>query len=99
MTDIKTEKAIGDDAKASGAGGLDGGKQQDLKDGTKSNQSKNKRETNSYSQGYEYKGENDGVGVILALRTERFNHKVVFSSNLYRKWFPYLMDTQRGFLF
>ena len=80
MTDVKTEKGIGSETKPPGAGANDFGKQQEQKDENTSNQSKSKRDTNSYSQGYEYKGENDGVGVILALRTERFNHKVVFSS-------------------
>ena len=33
---------------------------------------------NTNQQGYEYKGENNDIGIILALRSERFNNKVVY---------------------
>ena len=39
-----------------------------------------KRAKFSYSQGYDYQGEKPGIGVILALKNERFSNKVVFSS-------------------
>ena len=43
-------------------------------------QNKRRKVGNEYLHGYDYKGEEPKVGVILALRSERFNHKVIYSS-------------------
>ena len=34
--------------------------------------------TNATMQGYDYRGKHNDIGVILALRSERFNNRVVF---------------------
>ena len=49
----------------------------DAKDPGGSN--KRRKFDGDYSQGYDYKGEEPKVGVILALRSERFNHKMIYS--------------------
>ena len=42
--------------------------------------SKRRKTEGDYSQGYDYKGEEPKVGVIMALRSERLNHKMIYSS-------------------
>lgn len=42
--------------------------------------SKSKKPTATLHQGYDYKGEKEEIGLILALQTERFNNKVVYTS-------------------
>ena len=42
--------------------------------------SKNRKVTATLHQGYDYKGEKEEIGLILALRTKRFNNKVVYTS-------------------
>ena len=41
---------------------------------------KSKKVTATLTHGYDYKGETSAIGVILALRTKRFNNKVVYST-------------------
>ena len=79
--DVKTEKA------SASEGNREGFKHEAKKEGAdqgqkgNDNQSTNKHKSTIHlNQGHEYKGENESIGVILALRSERFNHKVVFSS-------------------
>lgn len=50
------------------------------KECNKTLRTKGRRDMNLYTQRYNYKGENDSIGVILALRTECFNHKEVLYS-------------------
>ena len=56
------------------------GIQYDDDEAARGNNQKHKRGRNMFSQGYEYEGENSTIGVVLALKSERFNMKVVFSS-------------------
>ena len=80
MGDLKMEKAQGSDTKFTEKDAEAPDKPTDHKQDNKRNNGNTRRDNISFYQGADFKGENENIGVVLALRTERFNHKVVFSS-------------------
>ena len=67
-------------ADASHSGGVKAEKQQTEADASGQGSKERRSATYGIHEGYGYKGEIESIGVILALRTERFNNKVVFST-------------------
>ena len=86
MKTVKDEAPAGDTKPYDSTGGAGTKQEPGASDSASNSGSDNKgggrakKEMPTVGQGYDYKGQNEKIGVILALRSERFNNKVIFST-------------------